>query len=942
MRRTLHAAVLAAALLATPRAPAEPEAAGPVTGLQLLGRCVLARDLTVDGTVVGGLSGLAYDREADRYWALSDDRGARGYARAYRLRIDPNPTADGARLDAGSVTVEAVHRLLDLEGRPFPPAGLDPEGIAKAPDGFYLSSEGVSKNGIPAFVAKLGPDGRVVRQLPLPARYLPGDGRGVRDNLGFESLALTPDRSVLFAGLENALEQDGPAASPGTRSPARILRFDLARGARLAEYVYPVEPVSASSTSPDGILLNGLSDLLPLDGERLLALERQYVEGVGNSVRVYEVSLEGATDVSALDSLSATEWTPAKKSLLLDLAELGIPPANFEGMTFGPVLPDGRQSLVLVTDDNFNPRQEATTFVLLAVDRTPVTVSRIQGAGHRSPLEGRWVTGIAGTVTALDEDKRSPGFWVESREPDADARTSEGLRVTCPAGMLPRAGQAVLLSGFVEEAAQGKGLPVTRLRATRVDTSGPAPALPPPVSLFDGLPVPSRVDDDGLTAFEPGQDALDLWESLEGMRVRVPGGTVVGPTASYGELALLPDGPPAGARTRAGGLLFSPGDPLVEPVRMGRKLAGKVPDLDVGSRLAGPIEGVVDYDFSSYKVLPVSQLAVASEAAAGEATTSLAGDARRLTIATFNVENLSVAGDPARFGQLGEVISRRLRGPDVLALEEVQDDSGRTAGDGVVSSRATLDALVGGIAAAGGPRYEAVWIDPVPDREGGQPGGNIRVALLLRSGRVELVRRGSAGPLDATEPLGEGRNLHLGLSPGRVAPRSAAFDLTEGEGVRRSLAVELRFAGKPLFVVVNHWSSKSDDDRPYGGTQPPRAPTAARRLAQAREVRGFAERLLRADPRARVVVLGDLNDTEHSEPVRHLSALPFENLVLRVPEAARYSFNFGGVSALLDHVVVSPELSRAAEVEVVHVNADRADSRRSSDHDPVVARLLVR
>lgn len=942
MRRTLHAAVLAAAVLATLRAPAGPAPAGPVTGLQLLGRCVLARDLTVDGTVVGGLSGLTYDREADRYWALSDDRGARGYARAYRLRIDPNPTADGVRLDAGSVTVEEVFRLLDLDGRPFPPAGLDPEGIARAPDGLYLSSEGVSKNGIPAFIAKLGPDGRVTRRLPLPARYLPGDGRGVRDNLGFESLALTPDLAYLFAGLENALEQDGPAAAAGASSPARILRFDLARGARLAEYVYPVEPVSVPSPGPDGLLLNGLSDLIALDAERLLALERQYVEGMGNSVRLYEVSLAGATDVSAFDSLSGAAWTPAKKSLLLDLSDLGIPAANFEGMSLGPALPDGRQSLVLVTDDNFNPRQEATTFVLLAVDRVPVTVSRIQGAGHRSPLEGRWVAGVEGTVTALDPDKRSPGFWMESRDPDADPGTSEGLRVSAQAAGLPRAGQAVAASGVVEEAAQGKGLPVTRLRSTRVVESAPRGPLPPPVRLFDGLPVPSLVDDDGLTAFEPGEDALDLWESLEGMRVRVPGGTVVGPTASYGELALLPDGPAAGARTGAGGLLFSPGDPLVEPVRMGRKLAGKVPDLDVGSRLAGPIEGVVDYDFSSYKVLPLSPPVVASEAAAGEAATSLSGDARRLTIATFNVENLSVAGDPARFTRLGEVIARRLRGPDVVALEEVQDDSGKTAGDGVVSSRGTLDALVAGIAAAGGPRYEAVWVDPVPDREGGQPGGNIRVALLLRPDRVELVRRGSAAPLDATEPAGKGKDLHLTLSPGRVAPRSPAFDLTEGEGVRRSLAAELRFAGRRLFVVVNHWSSKSDDDRPYGAAQPPRAPTAARRMAQAREIRAFAESLLRADPRARVVLLGDMNDTEHSEPVRHLSAPPFENLLLRVPEAGRYSFNFGGVSALLDHVVVSPELARAADVQVVHVNADRADSRRSSDHDPVVVRLHVR
>jgi hypothetical protein len=160
--------------------------------------------------------------------------------------------------------------------------------------------------------------------------------------------------------------------------------------------------------------------------------------------------------------------------------------------------------------------------------------------------------------------------------------------------------------------------------------------------------------------------------------------------------------------------------------------------------------------------------------------------------------------------------------------------------------------------------------------------------------------------------------------------------------VRRSLAVELRFRGKPLFVVANHWSSKSDDDRAFGPTQPPRTPTASRRLAQSLEIRAFVERLLAADPGARVAVLGDLNDFEYSEPVRHLSAPPLENLVMRVPAESRYTFNFEGASQVLDHVVVSPALARDAAVEVLHFNSDCADAKRTSDHDPIVARLRPR
>ena len=208
--------------------------------------------------------------------------------------------------------------------------------------------------------------------------------------------------------------------------------------------------------------------------------------------------------------------------------------------------------------------------------------------------------------------------------------------------------------------------------------------------------------------------------------------------------------------------------------------------------------------------------------------------------------------------------------------------------------------------------------------------------------RVALVHRGEAGPLDETLPEKSGRKLRLSLSPGRVAPRSAAFTLEEGEGVRRSLAVELKFGGRTVFVIANHLSSKSDDDRAFGAPQPPRTPTLPRRVAQAKEVRAFADRLLAADPRAAVVVLGDLNDFEHSEPAKLLGAPPFENLILRVPSESRYTFNFEGGSQVLDHIVVSPALADGAEVEVVHVNSDCADAKRTSDHDPVVTRLRAR
>lgn len=938
------ARTLLLAFLASPAAslsgPPEPPHATGVRSLVVVGRALVPRNLEVEGTRVGGLSGLAWDEAAGVFWAVSDDRGQYGPVRLYRIRLD---LSGGPETEAPvSVTVERALPLADAEGRPFAPNAIDTEGLAVVPGGFLVSTEPIVHRGVPAMIGEFGPDGRQKGQLRLPDAFLPGQGHGGRENLGFEGLAPTTDGRYLYAAVENALEQDGPAADAGVASPSRILRFDRVAGGRPEEFVYAVEPVTPEPPGANAYRMNGLSDLLPLDESRLLVLERQFVDGVGNAVRVWEASLAGATDVSAHDSLRGVSFVPARKRLLFDLADLGVKPENFEGMSFGPRLPDGRRTLVLVSDDNFNPTQDPTTFVVLAFDEAPVSVARLQGRGHRSPYASGRVFGVPGVVTAVDRDTRNPGFFMESARPDGDPATSEGLFVLWSGAAALAPGQGVSVSGRVEEASFPKSLTVTRLKAEEVAPLAGEPPLPPPARPFS-RPLPATVDDDGLAAFEPGTDAIDLWESLEGMRVEVPGGTVVGPTTSRGDLVIRPDGSPAVERTGADGVLLPEAGPSLDRALLSRKLSGAAPDADVGARIAGPIAGIVDYAYSNYRVFPLAPPVVDAPGRGCDATTALRGDDRHVTVATFNVENLSAAGPHERFVQLGEVIAKRMGGPDVVALEEVQDDSGPEGkGDEVVTSRRTLSALVAAVIAAGGPRYEPVWIDPVEGREGGQPGGNIRVALLLNRARVSLAKRGEAGPLDATQPERNGRKLRLSLSPGRVAPRSPAFTLEEGEGVRRSLAAELKFDGRTFFVVVNHLSSKSDDDRAFGSPQPPRTPTIPRRLAQAREVRAFADRILAADPKAALVVLGDLNDFEHSEPVRVLGAPPLENLVLRVPPESRYTFNFEGASQVLDHVVVSPALAEGAAIEVVHVNSDCSDRKRSSDHDPVVTRLRLK
>ncbi|MCM2270226.1 MAG: endonuclease/exonuclease/phosphatase family protein, partial [Thermoanaerobaculia bacterium] len=369
------------------------------------------------------------------------------------------------------------------------------------------------------------------------------------------------------------------------------------------------------------------------------------------------------------------------------------------------------------------------------------------------------------------------------------------------------------------------------------------------------------------------------------------------------------------------------------------RLVGGLPQLAVGSRLARPVEGVVDYAFSNYRLLATQPLVVASESATCDARTAFWPEPGRLRVATFNVENLSLADGGARFEGLARAIVTRLGSPDVFALQEVQDDSGEARGDGVVTARGTLERLTAAIAAAGGPRYAWAQIDPELDREGGVPGGNIRVALLFDPARASLPRRGDAGPHDAASIVPRAAGAAFEPNPARVAPRSSAFTLASGEGVRRSLAVELEIDGAPWHFVVNHWSSKFDDGRAYGAVQPPELPTGAKRLAQAAAVRGFALELLAADPEARLVVLGDLNDLPWSEPLRTIAQPPLVDLSERVAAGERYSYVFEGSAQLIDYLIVSPRLARDARAEIVHFNSDCPDSARTSDHDAVVASL---
>jgi hypothetical protein len=366
------AALTAGALLgSTPPAGAASDRAR-VPLLDFRGEDTLAPGTDFAGTVVGGLSSITYDARRDVYYAVSDARPeiGQGPLRFYTLRI---PLGDGT-LDPGDVDVVAVTRLTDATGAALPAGTVDPEGIALTRRRtLVVTSEGFAQpgNAVAPWVREFSLDGRALREIDLPAYADPVPNvAGVRNNLGPESAALSPNGRFLFTGFENALVQDGPAADLATGSPARLQRFDARSGRLQREYVYRTDPVAEPPTPAGAFTVNGLVELLPLNPQFLLAIERSFSVGAGNSVRLHRVALPGATDVKGVADLDdAGTLRPVRKRLLLNLDDLGLTLDNLEGMTLGPRLPGGGRALLLVSDDNFSAAQE-TQFLLFSAGRT--------------------------------------------------------------------------------------------------------------------------------------------------------------------------------------------------------------------------------------------------------------------------------------------------------------------------------------------------------------------------------------------------------------------------------------------------------------------------------------------------------------------------------------------------------------------------------------------
>lgn len=349
--------------------------------LEFVGEYQLPKQ-TFQDTVVGGLSGITYDRTKNRFYAVSDDRSNFSPARFYTLDLKLTSSETG-QLEINKIDIEGVTLLKNEKGETYPAGEIDLEGIGLSPrDTLYISSEGAISKQIRPFIGEFDlKTGKSLKSLKIPQRYFFDDSkaadaqpRGIRDNLGFEALTLglssvlRDDPFRLFTATESALWQDSPPKTPQENTRIRLMHYvvnPFDEPLLVAEHLYPLD------LAANDVLASGLCELTALEKEGyLLSLERTFgLSGFG--AKIYQVVNSNSTDTSRILAFQGplSKVVPLQKKLLLDLSELGIELDNLEGMTLGQKLPDGSQLLVLVSDDNFKNEQVNQVLVFRLIEK---------------------------------------------------------------------------------------------------------------------------------------------------------------------------------------------------------------------------------------------------------------------------------------------------------------------------------------------------------------------------------------------------------------------------------------------------------------------------------------------------------------------------------------------------------------------------------------------
>lgn len=673
------------------------------------------------------------------------------------------------------------------------------------------------------------------------------------------------------------------------------------------------------------------------------------------------ISAENAPVHSTFAPGSVPAGTDISRDTRTDEADIyytidGSDPTDNGNLYTGPIQIDADVPIkTIVQQDKLAPSDVTEFAYTVNGAEDNVKIHHIQGEGHESPMVGQVVNDVTGIVTYKYKMRGAHYFHLQTPEEDYDGnpKTSEGIVVYTGKEENAEVGDLMAVTGTVEEyyidgyeTRDKTDLSVTEINA-RDDRGGDIKILdrdvelPAPIKITSS-DIPSRIiGDKGFDDFEPENNAIDFWESLEAMRVEIAPSQAVAPQED-GDLVVVTE--EFETDTINGGLRLTEAGPDAASIQF--KLfpnhGAENFAIKTGDQLTESIIGVVNYGFSNYKVYAdLADLeAVYREGETKPRQTSLVKKEDRLSIASYNVENFSAnTSDGETPRQKAEHIARAfvqdMDSPDIVGVIEVQDNNGQVKGPYDADASASYERLIQDIEAAGGLSYDYVNIDPEYNADGGAPYGNIRVGFLYNPERVTLpeASAGHGGPGDAVDYKGN----QLTLNPGRILPEHEAF-----EGIRKPLAAQFEFQGESLIVIANHLNSKIGDEPTFGQHQPPVAASEALRMELAQLLNNFITHVQTENPNENIVVLGDMNDFEFSAPLDVLKGDELVNMIEHVPAEERYSYISQGNAQVLDHILVSNHLADVTEIDLLHINADFTEMHgRASDHDPVITQIDI-
>jgi len=351
-----------------------------ISNIKFLGEYDIPFGHSYHNTIVGGLSGIDYDIKHDIYYMISDDRSSINPARYYTANIFF--TEKGI----DSIRFTSVVNMLQPGGTVYPnnkqdPYNTpDPESMRYDPvtTQLFWTSEGerIVKENNPILadpaIRIINKQGQFKDSVPIPAnlRMQPIE-KGPRQNSVFEGITFADAYKTLFVSVEEPLYEDGPRADTVENDAyIRLLKFDIKSKKNISQYAYKLSPVAYVPDPAKAFKINGIPDILSTGDNKLLVIERSFSTGrLACTIKVFLTDLSNASDIKDVESLKENKnFTPASKKLLLNMDDLGIYIDNIEGVTFGPILPNGHKTLLFISDNNFNPLEKTQILLFEITD----------------------------------------------------------------------------------------------------------------------------------------------------------------------------------------------------------------------------------------------------------------------------------------------------------------------------------------------------------------------------------------------------------------------------------------------------------------------------------------------------------------------------------------------------------------------------------------------